>query len=186
MLPGQRRPRLRVDVEEARASVPNPPKEDGRTKRGHLSISVFRYDHMFGSLWHRSAYMQISAYQMQLHVHSPSVKVMRRRGYEPSRTMPVYGEHDTVEGVVFLDPQLCSSPGSLTISVSFSHQSMSSNRSIVRSQLEGTFLYVSPTTAAHDATTFGSHAEEYQHRFLYSSVTFPVGESASPLSVTSI
>lgn len=63
---------------------------------------------------------------------------------------------------------------------------MSTNRSIVRSQLEGTFLYVSPTTAAHDATAFGSPAEEYQHRFLYSSVTFPVGEIASPRSVTSI
>lgn len=119
MLPGQRRPRLRVDVEEARASVPNPPKDDGRTKRGHLSISVFRYDHIFGSLWHGNAYIQNSAYQMQIHVHSPSVKVMRRRGYEPSRTMPVYSEHDTVEGVVFLDPHLCSSSGSLTISVSF-------------------------------------------------------------------
>ena len=57
---------------------------------------------------------------MQLHIHSPTVKVVRRRGYagEPSRTIPIYTEHDTVEGTVLLDPHLCATPGRLTIAVS--------------------------------------------------------------------
>ncbi|KAJ3552869.1 hypothetical protein NM688_g3926 [Phlebia brevispora] len=149
---GRRGPRLRVNVGTTTASPTSLPPNDAETntKRNRLSISVFR------------------AYQMQLHVHSPTVKVMRRRGYEPSRTMPVYGDHDTVEGMVLLDPQLCTSPGRLTVS------------------LEGSFLYVSPSSAAHEGTTFGNPTEEYQHRFLFSSLTFPVGESASPRSTTSI
>ncbi len=55
---------------------------------------------------------------MEIHVHSSSVKTMNRHGFEKSRTMPVYGDHDTVEGVVLLDSNLCSLPGRLTVSVS--------------------------------------------------------------------
>ena len=52
-------------------------------------------------------------------------------------------------------------------------------------QLEGTFLYVSPSVAAHEGTTFGgSPHEEYQHKFLYISATFSTGEVTSPRATT--
>ena len=60
---------------------------------------------------------------MQIHVHSPSVRTVRRRGQDLSRTMPVFREHDSVEGLVILDPRLRTTPGRLVLSVSICHVS---------------------------------------------------------------
>ena len=37
--------------------------------------------------------------------------------YEPSKTLPVFGDHDKVEGAVLLDPQLSVTPGRLLVTV---------------------------------------------------------------------
>lgn len=57
---------------------------------------------------------------MEVHVRSESVKVLRQRGkeYELGRPLPVFGDHDRVEGTVVLDVGFSPSPGRLTISVS--------------------------------------------------------------------
>ncbi|OBZ67337.1 hypothetical protein A0H81_12636 [Grifola frondosa] len=53
------------------------------------------------------------------------VKVVRRRGSETARSMPVFGDHDKVAGTVLLDVRFCSMPGRLAIS------------------MEGAFIYLS-------------------------------------------
>lgn len=55
---------------------------------------------------------------MEIHIRSPSVKVMRQPGIETARSLPLFGDHNKVSGTVLLDVGVCSTPGRLTVSVS--------------------------------------------------------------------
>ncbi|KAI0701370.1 hypothetical protein BC835DRAFT_245424 [Cytidiella melzeri] len=152
-----RRPLLQVDTSKVKtsssfefaSSVPFP--GDARGRFDHYHTSVFR------------------SYQMEIQVHSPTVKVVRSRGYEPARSLPVFSDQDRVEGVVRLDPHLYLSPGQLVVS------------------MEGAFIYVSPDVVeAHEDLPVGKARGQYRHLFFTSSVTYTTGDSGSPRSASSI
>ena len=58
------------------------------------------------------------SYELEIQIHSSTVRSSHRNTYEPSKTLPVFGDHDKVEGAVLLDPQLSSTPGKLSVTVS--------------------------------------------------------------------
>ncbi|KAH8084368.1 hypothetical protein BXZ70DRAFT_1012051 [Cristinia sonorae] len=119
---------------------PSPTAGDGECD--HSNISVFR------------------SQQLEIHVHSPSVRVVDREGYGGSRPLPVFTERDKIQGVVHLDPKLFATPGRLTVT------------------MEGAFLFISPTERMQD------DIRKHRHLFFSSTLTFSTGESSSPRSST--
>lgn len=57
------------------------------------------------------------SYELEIQIHSTTVRSSHKNTYEPSKTLPVFGDHDRVEGAVLLDPQLSSTPGKLSVTV---------------------------------------------------------------------
>ncbi|KAF9652634.1 hypothetical protein BDM02DRAFT_3183340 [Thelephora ganbajun] len=55
--------------------------------------------------------------QLEIRVFSPAIKSTPGMGDSPGRTLPVFGEHDEVAGVVLLDPRYCTSPGRITVTL---------------------------------------------------------------------
>lgn len=55
--------------------------------------------------------------QLEIRVFSPALKFAHGVGDIPGRTLPVFGDHDEVAGVVLLDPRYCTSPGRITVTV---------------------------------------------------------------------
>ncbi|KAI0631232.1 hypothetical protein C8Q77DRAFT_195003 [Trametes polyzona] len=143
-----RRPILRVDptVVEEKSSPPLPLEPE------YPHTSVFRCP------------------QLEVHVRSPSVKVLRGKGYDTPQSLPVFGDHDKVTGSVLLDVSLCATPGRLTIS------------------LQGTFVYMSPNVGQSESEGYVelSRPERHRHVFFSSSETRPTGEMDSPRSTTSL
>ncbi|CAL1699600.1 unnamed protein product [Somion occarium] len=140
------RPALRVDVTGSKKSAPpssyvSTAADDTYTQS---NISIFRSSNM------------------EIHVHSPSVKVVEGRA---SHSLPVFGDHDKIGGTVHLDPKLASTAGRLTIS------------------MEGTFVYVSPKLHDDDESTL---RRKPRHVFFTSSVVHPCGDNGSPRSTTSL
>ncbi|KAL7277235.1 hypothetical protein ACG7TL_009087 [Trametes sanguinea] len=106
--------------------------------------------------------------QVEVHVRSPSVKVLRGKGYDVAQSLPVFGDHDKVTGTVLLDVGLCATPGRLTIS------------------FQGTFVYMSPNVGQSDGYVELARPERHRHVFFSSSETRPTGELDSPRSTTSL
>ncbi|EIW55037.1 uncharacterized protein TRAVEDRAFT_153349 [Trametes versicolor FP-101664 SS1] len=108
--------------------------------------------------------------QAEVHVRSPSVKVLRGKGYDSAQSLPVFGDHDKVTGSVLLDVSLCATPGRLTIS------------------LQGTFVYMSPNAGQSDSESYValSRPERHRHVFFSASETRPTGDLDSPRSSTSL
>ena len=57
--------------------------------------------------------------QLEIRVFSPAIKSTPGVG-DLLRTLPVFGDHDEVPGVVLLDPRYCTPPGRITVTVGFS------------------------------------------------------------------
>ena len=55
--------------------------------------------------------------QLEIRVFSPAIKYTSGVGKLPGRTLPVFGGHDKVAGVVLLDPRYCTSSGRVTVTV---------------------------------------------------------------------
>ncbi|GJE94838.1 hypothetical protein PsYK624_110130 [Phanerochaete sordida] len=150
MLP-PRRPHLRVDTDDARAGAPLAhavpfPKHDGFS---HFHTSVVR------------------SYQLEIQIHSPTIRSSHKNTYEPAKTLPVFGDHDRVEGAVLLDPELSSTPGRLTIT------------------FEGAFIFLSPgSMKPAERMADARNSDKFRHLFFSSSVTFSTGESGSPRSAS--
>ncbi|KAJ8468336.1 hypothetical protein ONZ51_g9708 [Trametes cubensis] len=106
--------------------------------------------------------------QVEVHVRSPSVKVLRGKGYDAAQSLPVFGDHDKVTGTVLLDVGLCATPGRLTIS------------------FQGTFVYMSPNAGVSGDYTDLARPERHRHVFFTCSETRPTGELDSPRSTTSL
>ncbi|OCH89348.1 hypothetical protein OBBRIDRAFT_778682 [Obba rivulosa] len=148
------RPRLRLDP----TAPPNgPPSENHRSPHdGTSARPVEEPDYPHTSVCRSS--------EMEIHIRSPTVKVVRRDGFEAARSLPVFGDHNKVQGTVLVDVGLCSVPGRLTIT------------------MEGVFEYLSPFIQDADLEPTRTH----RHVFLSSSITFPVGNIASPRSTPSL
>ncbi|EKM58006.1 uncharacterized protein PHACADRAFT_206848 [Phanerochaete carnosa HHB-10118-sp] len=153
MLLPQRRPHLHVDTDDARAgassshSVPFP-KHDGFS---HFHTSVVR------------------AHQLEIQIHSPTIRSSHKNTYEPSKILPVFGDHDRVEGAVLLDPQQSSTPGKLSVT------------------FEGAFIYLSPgAMKPSERMADARNSDKYRHLFFSSTITFSTGESGSPRSASSL
>lgn len=58
--------------------------------------------------------------QLEIRVFSPAIKITPGVGKSPGGTLPVFGDHDEVAGVVLLDPRYCTSPGRITVTVRIS------------------------------------------------------------------
>lgn len=59
--------------------------------------------------------------QLEIRVFSPAIKITPGVGKLPGRTLPVFGDHDEVAGVVLLDPRYCTSPGHITVTVGINY-----------------------------------------------------------------
>ncbi|KAH8113946.1 hypothetical protein DFH11DRAFT_1509678 [Phellopilus nigrolimitatus] len=98
--------------------------------------------------------------ELTLTIKSPSVRVLRRPDGKDI-SLPVFGDHDHVKGIVALDPQNCAAEcGRLTITI------------------EGIFEYVSPmsaTKAGPAQITPGKH----RHVFYQDSVVIPLSTASS-------
>ncbi|KAH9852260.1 hypothetical protein C2E23DRAFT_826562 [Lenzites betulinus] len=142
-----RRPLLRLDPQAADEKHPHLPPEPE-----YPHTSVFRSS------------------QLEVQVRSPSVKILRGKGYDTAQSLPVFGDHDKVTGSVLLDVSLCATPGRLTIS------------------LQGTFVYMSPNPSLSDAESYAalSRPERHRHLFFSTSETRPTGELDSPRSASSL
>ncbi|KAI0077382.1 hypothetical protein K474DRAFT_1707403 [Panus rudis PR-1116 ss-1] len=145
------RPNLKVDVGGSRAAPPPSsyfPVTGGTDAYSQSNISIFRSS------------------ELEIHIHSPSVKAVDPREYGSSRSLPVFGDHDKIQGSVFLDPKFSTSPSRLTVS------------------LEGAFAYISPFS--HDQDDSEPHSSR-DHRYLFftSTVVFSCGDH-SPRSATSL
>ena len=130
---------------------------------------------------------------MEIQVHSPTVKVVRSRGHEPAKSLPVFGDQDRVEGVVRLDPHLYVAPGQLVVTVSFPQTDIVMiSASILeltwhRQQMEGAFVFISPDIVeAHEHLPTGKPQGPYRHLFFTSSVTYTTGDNSSPRSASTI
>lgn len=111
----------------------------------------------------------VRSYQLEIQIHSPTVRSSHKNTYEPSKTLPVFGDHDRVEGAVLLDPELSSTPGKLTIT------------------FEGAFIYLSPgSMKPSERMSDARSSDKFRHLFFSSSVTFSTGESGSPRSASSL
>ncbi|KAI0763438.1 hypothetical protein BD413DRAFT_208395 [Trametes elegans] len=141
-----RRPILRVDPNATggKDDVSQPPEPE------YPHTSVFR-----------SALLEV-------HVRSPSVKVVRGKGNDNAQSLPVFGDHDKVTGKVLLDVGLCAVPGRLTIA------------------LQGTFVYMSPNAGQSESYVELARPERHRHVFFSSSETRPTGELDSPRSTNSL
>jgi len=128
-----------MEVKPTSSYFPAPPAD---ADCDHSNISVFRSS------------------QLEIHVHSPSVKMVDRGGYGASRPLPIFSERDKIQGSVHLDPKLHATPGRLTVT------------------MEGAFLFISPTERVQD------DIRKHRHLFFTSSVSFATGESGSPRSST--
>ncbi|CDO74586.1 hypothetical protein BN946_scf184583.g13 [Trametes cinnabarina] len=106
--------------------------------------------------------------QVEVHVRSPSVKILRGKGYDAAQSLPVFGDHDKVTGTVLLDVSLCAMPGRLTIS------------------FQGTFVYMSPNLGQSEGYVELARPERHRHVFFSCSETRPTGELDSPRSTTSL
>lgn len=124
MLPPPHLPRLHIDTNGARADASSnhatPLSTRGALdKFSHFHTSVFRCAHYYFSLClSRRLQLTSRSRQLEIQLHSCTVKSSNKHAYEPSKTLPVYGDHDKVEGAVLLDSQLSASPGRLLITVS--------------------------------------------------------------------
>ncbi|KIP07307.1 hypothetical protein PHLGIDRAFT_19214 [Phlebiopsis gigantea 11061_1 CR5-6] len=154
MLPTPRRPRLHVDTDEARADAASstPFSRGAQDKFSHFHTSVFRSN------------------QLEIQVHSSTVRSSHKHTYEPSKTLPVFGDHDKVEGAVLLDPQLSVTPGRLLVT------------------FEGAFVYLSPDVLEDaDETSAGrASRDKYRHLFFASTVSFQTGDGGSPRASMSL
>lgn len=83
-----------------------------RLYSGMYIVGTCSFDRMNVDVYSRSS-------RMEIQVHSPTVKVVRSRGHEPAKSLPVFGDQDRIEGVVRLDPHLYVTPGQLVVTVSF-------------------------------------------------------------------
>lgn len=63
--------------------------------------------------------------QLEIRIFSPAIKSTPSVGGLPGRTLPVFGDHEEVAGVVLLDPRYCASPGRTTVTVSISQRMFS-------------------------------------------------------------
>ncbi|EMD35360.1 hypothetical protein CERSUDRAFT_116150 [Gelatoporia subvermispora B] len=152
MLP--RRPRLRLDPTAPPSKPPTVNYQSPHDERSTKPTEEGDYPHT----------SVFRSPEMEIHVRSPAMKVVRRDGFDAARSLPVFGDHNKVEGTVLMDVGLCSVPGRLTIT------------------MEGVFEYLSPFIQDADLEPTKSH----RHVFLSSSVTFPVGEITSPRSTSSL
>ncbi|KAI0792482.1 hypothetical protein C8Q75DRAFT_804856 [Abortiporus biennis] len=106
---------------------------------------------------------------IETHIYSPSVRNHERREYGVSRTIPVFGDRDKIEGVVHLDPRLSTTPGRLTVS------------------MEGAFVYISPFSEHSQEVMVSYPSGKHRHLFFTSSVSFATGETTnSPRSASSL
>ncbi|KAI8972901.1 hypothetical protein BD414DRAFT_499802 [Trametes punicea] len=106
--------------------------------------------------------------QLEVHVRSPSIKILRGKGYDAAQSLPVFGDHDKVTGTVLLDVGLCATPGRLTIC------------------FRGTFVYMSPNVGQSEGYVDLARPERHRHVFFMCSETRPTGELDSPRSTTSL
>lgn len=130
MLPPPHLPRLHIDTHGARAGASSSyttplSTRDVQDRFSHFHTSVFRFVSPAFSCAVASQLLTFHARsrQLEIQLHSCTVRSSHKHTYEPAKTLPVYGDHDRVEGAVLLDSQLSASPGRLVITVSCSsHQ----------------------------------------------------------------
>ncbi|KAH7906990.1 hypothetical protein BJ138DRAFT_1104681 [Hygrophoropsis aurantiaca] len=133
------RPRLRLD------SSPSAPPTSfvqavGSDEPPHTHVSSFR------------------SLLLEMHIYSPSVKMVRQPGTDSLVSRPVFGDHNRVEGKVMLDPS-CGQNGRLTISI------------------EGAFEYNSAKTEVDDEFPRPPEMVRHKHVFLSSSAVIPISPS---------
>lgn len=73
---------------------------------------------MIGDSWHTRSQIFQRSMQLEIRVFSPAIKSAPSVGGSPGRTLPVFGDHDEVHGIVLLDPRYCLLPGRITVAVS--------------------------------------------------------------------
>ena len=103
--------------------------------------------------------------QLEIRVFSPAIKSTPAVGNSPGRTLPVFGDHDEVAGVVLLDPRYCTSPGRVTVTVGID-QCMCPHWLMCTLQIEGKFAI------GHVNAYDGRRRGTQQHTFFTSSQTF--------------
>jgi len=100
--------------------------------------------------------------QLEIRVFSPAIKSVPEVA---RKTVPVFGDHDEVPGVVLLDPRYCTSPGRVTVTVGIG-KPVFLHRLTSILQLEGKFAI------GHANPHNGRRRGTQQHTFFTSSQIF--------------
>ena len=133
----------------ARARVPGTSLSTGMTMDGFCDTNLTQLENISRSM------------QVEIRVFSPAIKSTPG----VARTLPVFGDHDEILGVVLLDPRYCTSPGRVTVTVGISRP-VFPRRLTSNLQLEGKFAI------SHANPYDGRRRGTQQHTFFTSSQIF--------------
>lgn len=115
--------------------------------------------------------------QLEIRVFSPAIKSAPSVGGSPRRTLPVFGDHDEVHGIVLLDPRYCILPGRITVTVG-TNQLAIPHRLMSVLQLEGKFA------VGHASPYDGRRRGTQQHTFFTSQVSHSTEPSGAQSPMT--